>query len=94
MTEHELKSILENGIIVFDTNVLLNLYFYTVETKNKMIGVMEKYKERLWMPYQVGWEYFNNRENKIEILRGSCYKIKANVKEKRNKQDKGKSTDE
>lgn len=81
MTEEVVKDILEHGIIVFDTNVLLNLYFYTTETKNKMIGVMEKYKDRLWMPYQVGWEYFNNRENKIEILRGSCDKIKAKVKE-------------
>ena len=84
MTERELKGILENGIIVFDTNVLLNLYFYTVETKNKMIGVMEKYKERLWMPYQVGWEFFNNRENRIETLHGSCDIIKAKVTEAKN----------
>ena len=81
MTEEDVKTILENGIIVFDTNVLLNLYFYTSKTKNKMIGVMEKYRDRLWMPYQVGWEYFNNRENKIETLHESCDKIKAKVKE-------------
>lgn len=84
MTEDELKGILENGIIVFDTNVLLNLYFYTVETKNKMIAVMEKYKERLWMPYQVGWEFFNNRENRIETLHESCDKIKAKITEAKN----------
>lgn len=85
MRDEEIKSYLENGILVLDTNVLLNLYFYTAETKDKMIGVMEKCQERLWMPYQVGWEYFNNREDKIEKLRGSCDAISNNVKDAKNR---------
>lgn len=40
-----------HGMLVFDTNVLLNLYFYTADTRNKMFGVMEKCKGRLC--YQV-----------------------------------------
>ena len=62
MRDEEIKSYLENGILVLDTNVLLNLYFYTAETKDKMIGVMEKCQERLWMPYQVALEFLANCE--------------------------------
>ncbi|MBR5747500.1 MAG: DUF4935 domain-containing protein [Prevotella sp.] len=85
MRDEEIKSYLENGVLVLDTNVLLNLYFYTAETKDKMIGVMEKCQTRLWMPYQVGWEYFNNREDKIEKLRGSCDAISNNIKDAKNR---------
>lgn len=85
MKDEEKKNFLEKGMLVFDTNVLLNLYFYTADTKNKMFGVMEKCKDRLWMPYQVGWEYFNNREDKIEKLHGSCDAISKNVKDAKNR---------
>lgn len=27
------------------------------------------------MPYQVGWEFFNNRENKISNVQGGCDKL-------------------
>lgn len=84
MKDEEIKNFLEKGLLVFDTNVLLNLYFYTTETKNKMFGVMEKCKDRLWMPYQVGWEYFNNRKDKIEKLHNSCDIISNNVNEAKN----------
>lgn len=81
MSDKEIEYFLKNGLLVFDTNVLLNLYFYTAETKNKMLGVMEKCKDRLWLPYQVGWEFFNNRKDKIEMLHNSCNVISNNVNE-------------
>lgn len=84
MSDKEIKNFLEKGLLVFDTNVLLNLYFYTTETKNKMFGVMEKCKDRLWLPYQVGWEFFNNRKDKIEKLHKSCDVISNNVNEAKN----------
>ena len=85
MEDEEIKDFLMNGMLVFDTNVLLNLYFYTADTRNKMFGVMEKCRERLWMPYQVGWEYFNNRQDKIEKLHKSCDVISNNINEAKNR---------
>ena len=82
LSDNEIKAILENGILVFDTNVLLNLYSYTKSTKEEVLNIMKKYKNRLWMPYQVGWEFFNNRENKISNVQGGCDKILEKTEER------------
>ena len=52
----------QDGVIVFDTNVLLNLYRYNEEARDELIGLMKSYKSRLWMPYQVGLEFLDNCE--------------------------------
>jgi len=52
----------QDGVIVFDTNVLLNLYRYNEEARDELIGLMKSYKDRLWMPYQVGLEFLDNCE--------------------------------
>lgn len=54
-----------DSLVVFDTNILLNLYCYTSETCKEFFDVMSFYKDRLWIPYQVAWEYHQNRVNKI-----------------------------
>ena len=55
----------DNSLVVFDTNILLNLYCYTSETCKDFFDVMSFYEDRLWIPYQVAWEYHQNRVNKI-----------------------------
>ena len=67
-TENEKKDIFSNCLFVFDTNVLLNLYRYTISTRDQMFDVMRTYKDRIWMPYQVGWEFFNNRKSVLEDI--------------------------
>ena len=62
LPETRIKEIWEKALIVFDTNVLLNLYRYKEETRNQFIKVIEFYGDRLWLPYQVGMEYHNRRE--------------------------------
>lgn len=88
LSDNEIRAILENGILVFDTNVLLNLYSYTKSTKEKVLNIMKKYKNRLWMPYQVGWEFFNNRENKISNVQGGCDKLLRFINDSKNGFDK------
>ncbi len=56
------KSIWENGIFVFDTNILLNLYRHSVQTRDQLFDVMERIKDRVFLPHQVGLEFFRNRE--------------------------------
>lgn len=88
LSDNEIRAILENGILVFDTNVLLNLYSYTKSTQEKVLKIMKKYKNRLWMPYQVGWEFFNNRENKISSVQGGCDKLLKFINDSKNGFDK------
>ncbi len=48
-------------LLVLDTNVLLNPYRYSKETSDQLFAILESLKDKLWIPYQVGWEYQNNR---------------------------------
>lgn len=51
---------------VFDTNVLLNLYRYTSQTRDDLIRVLEQLQQRIWFPHQVGLEFSRNRISVIE----------------------------
>lgn len=66
LPEERINEIWNNSLIVFDTNVLLNLYRYNDEARDEFIKVIKFYKERLWIPYQVGLEFHRRRE---EIMR-------------------------
>ena len=59
--EERIKRIWDDAIIVLDTNVLFNLYRYSEDSKDNLLGVLEFYEERLWIPYQVGLEYHRDR---------------------------------
>ena len=74
LPEERIKEIWENSLIVFDTNVLLNLYRYNEDTRIEFINIIKFYKERLWIPYQVGLEFHRRRE---DILRKNAAAYKA-----------------
>ncbi len=84
-TEAEEKAIWDNGIIVFDTNILMNLYRFTTDTRDDLLAQMEAYKDQLWLPYQVGWEYFNNRENVISGLTKVYKELSSKLDEDKSK---------
>lgn len=65
MSQVELSSFWQDSLLVLDTNVLLNLYRYTEPSRKDILGILKKFNEKLWMPFQVGWEYHNNREKVI-----------------------------
>ncbi len=60
-TEEELKQIWENGIIMFDTNVLLNLYRYSEATRNTILELIKKLSNQIYLPHQAALEYNRNR---------------------------------
>lgn len=66
--EKILEKVWQNGIIVFDTNVLLNLYRYNEEARDELLKLMKSFQKRLWMPYQVGLEFLANRVTVINWL--------------------------
>ena len=65
LSDERIKEIWESSLIVFDTNVLLNLYRYTENTCKEFIDVIKAYKDRLWIPFQVGLEFHKRRDDFI-----------------------------
>ncbi|WP_447500593.1 PIN-like domain-containing protein [Acinetobacter oleivorans] len=61
LEEKEFEELWNNGIFIFDTNVLLNLYRYQYDTRDALLKVMEKLTNRVWIPYHVGLEFQKNR---------------------------------
>lgn len=64
-SEEEYKQIWKDSLIVIDTNILLNFYRYSNETREELYKTLEAVKDRLWIPYQVAYEYFNNKKTVI-----------------------------
>lgn len=60
-SEAEIKNIWQNGIIMFDTNVLLNLYRYSKSTRETIVSLIGKFKDQIWLPHQAALEYNKNR---------------------------------
>lgn len=60
-TEDDIKRIWENGIIMFDTNVLLNLYRYSDSTQRTIIELIKRFSSQIYLPHQAALEYNRNR---------------------------------
>ena len=82
------KEIWDKALFVFDTNLLLNLYRYTTNTRDKILDVMNKLSDRIWIPYQVGWEYFNNRNKVINEVSNGYDAIKKLISSYKNSFEK------
>lgn len=61
LNEREFSALWRDAIIVFDTNILLNLYRYSATTRNEFIKKIKKFKDRVWIPYHVGSEFHKDR---------------------------------
>ena len=66
-TTQEFKALWEKCLFVFDANTLLNMYRYSRKTVDIYFKVLTKLKEnkQLWIPYRVGYEFYENRINVI-----------------------------
>ncbi|WP_419992671.1 PIN-like domain-containing protein [Streptomyces boninensis] len=57
------ERIFASGLVVLDTNVLLNLYRSNERTRQDTLAALAKLGERLWIPHQVLTEFWRNRES-------------------------------
>lgn len=53
------------AIVVFDANVLLNLYRYPIDASQDLLRLMEALADRVWLPHHSALEYHRNRLNVI-----------------------------
>ncbi len=60
-SQENLKESWSSCVFVFDANILLNLYRYSDSTRNEFLRLLEKIKDRVWLPHRAAEEYLNNR---------------------------------
>ena len=81
LQEEDFSRLWNECIFVFDTNVLLNLYRYKTSTRNELLRIFDKIKDRLWIPHQVALEYHDERLNVIKSLMAAYDKLAKLEKE-------------
>lgn len=64
-SEAEFSKYWESATFMVDTNVLLNLYRFTPDTRTDLLAVLEKLKGRFWLPHQVAYEFAKRRTGVI-----------------------------
>jgi hypothetical protein len=65
-TEDDYRNLLTGGLVVPDTNVLLDLYRYNTLTRNDLLSVLGKLGDNLWVPHQVLLEFWSKREGVLQ----------------------------
>jgi hypothetical protein len=89
-SEKESKKLWDECIFVFDTNTLLNMYRYRRETVDKYFEVLSELKKnnKLWIPHQVGFEFYENRISVISDYEKSYDEILATLNSTKDSIDK------
>lgn len=64
-SEEQLATLMQEGTIVLDANVLLNPYNVANEGRDALLALLEKVKDRLWVPHQAALEFQRNRARTI-----------------------------
>lgn len=59
--QQEYDRLWKEGLIVFDTNALLDLYRLPLTAREELFKALEYFQDRVWIPYQVGLEFQRNR---------------------------------
>lgn len=67
------KNLWDNAIFVFDTSALCDMYRMSTRAKETMVEVLNFYKDRIWIPSHVFYEYKKNRINVIKEPIGKRY---------------------
>lgn len=70
--EPRTRTVLRTGLVVVDTNVLLDAYRYTESARNELFAALGALQDRLWIPHQVALEFHRNRA-KVIASHGDAY---------------------
>jgi hypothetical protein len=74
-SERQLEKLWAECVFTFDASALLDMYRLTPEARDAFLEVLQRSKERLWLPHQAGLEYYDNRIEVIERGLGSYASI-------------------
>lgn len=70
---------IEGTVVVFDANVLLNLYRYPSSASEDLLQLMEGLADKVWLPYQAALEYQRNRLSVIAEQKRRFREVRATV---------------
>jgi hypothetical protein len=70
---------LTTGLVAPDTNVLLNLYRFQSQARDQLFGALEKVGDRLWIPHQVGLEFYRRRLDVMKEQEGYFIKTRDDL---------------
>ncbi|MEV7683095.1 PIN-like domain-containing protein [Streptomyces sp. NPDC088341] len=70
-TSADYRRVLTTGMVVLDTNVLLDLYRYNRQTRDDLLAVLIKIQTQLWVPRQVVTEFWAGRDLALMTRRDS-----------------------
>ncbi|MBH0066041.1 PIN-like domain-containing protein [Psychrobacter sp. SZ93C1] len=87
-TPEQFEKLWEEGTFVFDTNVLLNLYRYKIESREEVLNVIRQIEGRIWIPYQVGLEFHRNRLTVLGEQNSNLSTIKNSIRDSINSIEK------
>ncbi|MFE9555428.1 PIN-like domain-containing protein [Streptomyces sp. NPDC006703] len=71
-SDEDYRAVLTSGLVVLDTNVLLNLYRYEEQTRSDLLLVLRRLARSLWVPHQAQDEFWRNREQALITRRNSA----------------------
>lgn len=62
----EYISVLREGLVVLDTNILLDLYRFEKQSREELLSAFRAIGDRLWVPHHVMAEFWRNRETVLK----------------------------
>ncbi|MBM9547410.1 DUF4935 domain-containing protein [Leptospira sp. 201903074] len=65
-TEEEIKKIWKKAHLVFDTNILLNVYRFPDAYFSSLEKIIKAFEKKIWIPFIVAHEYNKNRDKVIK----------------------------
>lgn len=79
----DFKEIWKNGTFIFDSNVLLDLYRLPKSAREDLISIFksDKFKDRIWIGFQVILEFLNNRFEAISDQKNKFNSVRALIED-------------
>jgi hypothetical protein len=76
-TADEIDKLWTSAVVVVDTNVLLSLYRLSFGAREKLLEILQESSGRIWIPHQVGYEFHENRVDRIREQQGMGKKVES-----------------
>ncbi|MFA6212343.1 MAG: PIN-like domain-containing protein [Candidatus Obscuribacterales bacterium] len=64
-SDADIESLWADCFFVFDANALTHLYQMQKDVRTRYLSIMEKFRERVWMPHQAASEYHQHLDDSL-----------------------------
>ncbi|MBO6636065.1 PIN domain-containing protein [Parvibaculum sp.] len=80
-SKEEMDGIWAEGFLTVDANVLLDLYRYHEQTRERLLKALEAWTDRVWLSEQASEEFFRNRRTVITSAEKTFKEATSSVEE-------------